>query len=103
MKRTQIYLEEAQQEKLRLAALIRGTTVSAVIREALDRYLTKDSMTVEEKRVRIRELGEKFRQNPAFDLEGHATSADYVDELRARGARKLQSYRDGDYRYDSTD
>jgi Ribbon-helix-helix protein, copG family len=100
MKRTQIYLEEAQQEKLRLAALIRGTTVSAVIREALDRYLAKDSMTVEEKRAKIRELGEKFRQTPAF--EG-IDPVEYVDELRARGARKLESYRDGNYRYDSAD
>lgn len=100
MKRTQIYLDERQQEKLRLAAARRGTTASAIIREAVDRYLARDGMTVEEKRVKIRELGERFKQNPAFD---DIDPVEYVDELRARSARKLQSYRDGDYRYDSTD
>lgn len=39
VRRTQIYLDEAQQEALRAIARRRGVTVAAVIREILDAHL----------------------------------------------------------------
>jgi hypothetical protein len=100
MKRTQIYLDESQQERLRVAALARGTTTSALIREAVDRYLARDEMTIAEKREKIRQLGERFAKDPAFV---GVDPVEYVEESRARSARKLQSYRDGSYRHHGAD
>ena len=39
VRRTQIYLDEDQGERLAAAAAEAGTTVSALIRDAIDRYL----------------------------------------------------------------
>jgi hypothetical protein len=103
MRRTQIYLEERQQELIRLAALKRGTTASAIIREAVDRYLARDGMTADEKRAKIRALGERFAEQPAFDLPEGQSSAEYVEALRSVSARRLESYRDGANRHDDSD
>ena len=40
VKRTQIYLEESQDERLAKRAALTGTTKSDLIREAIDAYLT---------------------------------------------------------------
>lgn len=41
-RRTQIYLTEAQHRAATRLARARGTTLAAVVREALDRYLTSE-------------------------------------------------------------
>ncbi|MGH9196999.1 MAG: CopG family transcriptional regulator [Acidimicrobiia bacterium] len=47
MKRTQIYLDDDQDRRLRARARADGTTKSAVIREAIEAFLTRKSRRAE--------------------------------------------------------
>ncbi len=77
MRRTQIYLDEVQGERLARVADRSGMTMSAVIREAIESFLDRDDS--EEAR-----LG-RFRAAvlaAAGSAPGLPTGADYVDEIR---------------------
>jgi hypothetical protein len=80
MQRTQIYLTEAEQAGLQHLSRIQGTTVSALIREAVDRYL----QTAAEPEWRARRLA-------AFGLW-----ADHADEdpARLRGEERFGDWHD---------
>lgn len=67
MRRTQIYLTDAEQEGLQRLAQGRGATVSAVIREALDQYLQVAADAAWQER-RLAAFG-IWRETPAPDLE----------------------------------
>jgi hypothetical protein len=82
MKRTQIYLDEAQSRELAKRAGRRGTTSSHVIREAVDAYLAQPE--TEEGRMLLR-----FQEalDAAFGVApGLPDGATYVEELRAADA-----------------
>lgn len=79
MKRTQIYLEEAQSRELADRARRRGTTASHVIREAVDAYLaepeSEDARVLQQYRAAL---------DSAFGIAPHLPDGStYVDELRA--------------------
>jgi predicted DNA-binding protein len=57
MRRTQIYLEESQDERLERRARSEGKTKSALIREAIDDYLKRRSRKVELEAVIERTAG----------------------------------------------
>ena len=59
MKRTQIYLSDEQHRVLASVAKRRGTTASAVIREAIDGYLVAQ-LGPGERLERLRALGARF-------------------------------------------
>ena len=77
VKRTQIYLDERQTEKLTKRAAARGTTASRIIREAIDEYLAEpDSEDVRLARFRA-------AVDAAFGTAPHLPDgARYVDEVR---------------------
>ncbi len=79
VKRTQIYLNEAQSRELAERARRRGTTASHVIREAVDAYLAQPESEDERVLQRYRTaLDAAFGIAP--DLADGAT---YVEQLRA--------------------
>jgi hypothetical protein len=82
MKRTQIYLDEAQSRQLAERAARRGTTASHMIREAVDAYLAQPE--TEEERMLLRFRG---ALDAAFGVApGLPDGVTYVDELRAADA-----------------
>jgi len=79
VKRTQIYLEEAQSRELAERARRRGTTASHVIRDAVDAYLAQPESDDERVLQRYREaLDAAFGAAPNLP---HGSA--YVDQLRA--------------------
>ena len=79
VKRTQIYLEEAQSRQLADRARRRGTTASHVIREAVDAYLaqpeSEDDRLLQQYRAAV---------DNAFGIAPQLPDgAAYVEELRA--------------------
>jgi predicted DNA-binding protein len=77
MKRTQIYLDEEQAQRLARRARARGTTASKVIREAIDKYLAAPE-DADAHLARFRAaLDQSFGVAPYL-----AEGARYVDELR---------------------
>jgi regulator of protease activity HflC (stomatin/prohibitin superfamily) len=79
VKRTQIYLDEAQSSELAARARRRGTTASHVIREAVDAYLAQPESEDER-------LLQTYRAalDTAFGVAPHlADGAAYVGELQA--------------------
>lgn len=84
MNRTQIYLNEAQHHALARLAQQRGTTASALIRDAIDEYL--DAQLAPADRLdRLRALGRRLAAAPQ-----HGT-AERVDALRATDLARLDS------------
>lgn len=82
MKRTQIYLDEAQSAQLADRARRRGTTASHVIREAVDAYLAQPESEDDRLLQQYRSaLDTAFGAAP--DLPDGAA---YVEELRAPDA-----------------
>jgi predicted DNA-binding protein len=78
VRRTQIYLQESQDERLAERAEVLGTTKSDVIREAIDLYL--EGPPDEDARVaRFRAALHDVARSPASLPEGRA----YVERLRA--------------------
>ena len=77
VKRTQIYLDEADAERLARRAQAAGVTTSKLIREAIEQYLTgQDDGSTELERQR-RALDDAFGRIPRLP-DGQA----YVDEVR---------------------
>jgi hypothetical protein len=78
MRRTQIYLDEKQAERLAHRARARGTTASKVIREAIDEYLAGPDDTAD-RIARFRAaLDASFGVAPYL-----ADGAKYVEGLRS--------------------
>mgnify|MGYP000844861931 CR=1 FL=1 len=91
VRRTQIYLDEDQGERLAAAAAEAGTTVSALIRDAIDRYLGAEASG-----SRIGSLRAALTE--AAGCAPHLPSgADYVDAIRPdyRDRRRELWKRDG--------
>ena len=82
MKRTQIYLDEHQDERLAYQARWAGTTKSSVIREAIEEYLGKpdEDARLAELRLVLDELAHK----PLRLADGAA----YVEALRGADAAR---------------
>ena len=93
MKRTQIYLDEHQDERLAHRARSAGTTKSTVIREAIEEYLAK---TDEDARFAdVRAVLDELASRPLPLPDGAA----YVDALRVADASReaeIESRRDGE-------
>lgn len=88
MRRTQIYLDESQGERLARSAAAGGTTVSALIRAAIDAYL--DGPPSSEERLRrfrsaVREAAGTSPDLPPGDEYVEAIRPDY--RIRERGLR----------------
>jgi hypothetical protein len=85
MKRTQIYLEEAQHERLSERARAAGTTKSDLIREAVDAYLTgsaDEGTQLVAFRSAVRAAAGTVRRLPK--------GRQYVEELRRGDAERAQ-------------
>lgn len=77
MRRTQIYLDDAQADELSRRAAVRGTSTSKMIREAIDQYLAG---TDDESAAVARYRGALA---DAFGAAPHLPDgAQYVDEVR---------------------
>ncbi|TAL41796.1 MAG: ribbon-helix-helix protein, CopG family [Salinibacterium sp.] len=87
MKRTQIYLDEQQHERLSAEAARRGVTSSAVIRDAIDRYLRQEENPLAQLNE-LKTLGRLLAQTP--EAEG-PSGAEVVEELRRASAERLSS------------
>ena len=82
MKRTQIYLDEHQDEQLAHRARSAGITKSTVIREAIEEYLAKPD---EDARfAELRAVLDELARKPLALPEGAA----YVDALRQSDASR---------------
>ena len=96
MRRTQIYLDDEQRDTLTVLAQERGVTASAIIREAIDRFIA-EQLSPEDNLQRLRELGARFSAaaseaastDPA--RPGCQDTEAVVDELRAADADRLRS------------
>lgn len=90
MRRTQIYLDESQQERIARWAGVAGVTGSKVIREAVEAYLAgpaDDEMDLVRQRRAIDEaFGAISRLPTGADFVAEARSADEerTDELEVR-------------------
>ncbi|HZA40172.1 MAG TPA: CopG family transcriptional regulator [Actinomycetota bacterium] len=85
MKRTQIYVEEEQDEALGKRAAATGVSKSTLIREAIDAYLTGSS----DKGLRL----DRFRAavRAAAGSAPHLPDGEsYVESLRAMDARRQE-------------
>lgn len=85
VKRTQIYLDEQQDERLTKRARAARTTKSELIREAVDAYLegpAGEELRLERFRAAVNELAKA-----PLDLPDGRT---YVEELRARDVRRQE-------------
>lgn len=83
MKRTQIYLDQDQDRRLATRARSAGVTKSALIREALETYLTtpdEDALLAE-----FRAALDQVEARPVHLPDGAA----YVEELRAHDVTRL--------------
>ena len=79
VKRTQIYLDETQDERLSRRAAALDSTKSALIREAIDAYLQRDA-TDAGRLARFRETVEAVAGVAPYLPSGEA----YVEDLRSR-------------------
>ena len=88
MKRTQIYIEEAQDERLSIRAKEVGRTKSELIRDAIDEYFgAGESRKIRLDRFRSA-LGATFGISP--DLP---SGAEYVETLRQKDSERTQDLR----------
>jgi len=84
VKRTQIYLNDEQTTRLDERAAVNGATRSELIRRAVDAYL--DHPDERDGQVRLARFKEAVEQ--VAGIAPYLTH-DYVEEMRAAGARKL--------------
>ena len=93
MKRTQIYLDERQDERLAHRARSAGTTKSTVIREAIEEYLAKPD---EDARLaELRAVLDALERKPLALPDGAA----FVDALRQADTSRdaeIESRRNGE-------
>lgn len=80
VRRTQIYLDDAQDRALAARAAASGTTKSAVIRHAVDAYLAQPEDT--DWKTRIGDILEDLKGHPVH-FEPDVDGAAYVDYYRA--------------------
>lgn len=85
MNRTQIYLNEAQHHALARLAQERGTTASALIRDAIDGYL-ESQLSPGDRLDRLRMMAQRLATTAA---PGDAAAR--VDALRANDLARLDS------------
>jgi predicted transcriptional regulator len=85
VKRTQIYLDDAQDARLSRLAASAGVTKSNLIREAIDTFL-EQPRAPENRLTRFRAALEEVERNPVRSLPAGAS---YVDDLR-RADRERQ-------------
>jgi Ribbon-helix-helix protein, copG family len=86
VKRTQIYLDEAQSRELAKRARRRGTTASHVIREAVDAYLAQPVSDDERVMQQYRDA-----LDAAFGIApGLPDGSAYVDRLRAADTERSE-------------
>lgn len=85
VRRTQIYLNDAQDRALAARAAESGTTKSAVIRHAVDAYLAQPDET--DWQTRIGEILDDLKRHPVH-LEPDLDGAAYVDYYRAFEAER---------------
>ncbi len=91
MRRTQIYLDEEQGERLAAAAAEAGTTISALIREAVDAHLDADGGGG----TRLGSLRAALA-DAAGCAPGLQSGAEYVDSVRPDyGERQRDMWRRG--------
>jgi metal-responsive CopG/Arc/MetJ family transcriptional regulator len=84
VKRTQIYLDDEQTTRLDERAAVNGATRSELIRRAVDAYLDHPDGRNEQMRLaRFKEAVEQVSGSAPY------LTHDYVEEMRAAGARKL--------------
>ncbi len=86
MRRTQIYLDDAQTTRLDERAAAEGVTRSTVIRRAVEDYLTRGERDAEAWRARWREAVRKTAGIAAYLPEGAA----HVEQLRTADAERLR-------------
>jgi predicted DNA-binding protein len=89
VKRTQIYLDEGQATRLVIRARARGTTVSTLIREAVEEYLADPEDPLTELSRRRQALIEAFGSVPRLP-----DGAAYVDEVRRADAERKREIED---------
>ena len=85
MKRTQIYLDEAQDRRLAKRAVSRGVTKSALIREAIDAFLEGPEDGAE-RLARFRAALDEIERRPVSLPKGRR----YVEELRRGDLLRLE-------------
>jgi predicted DNA-binding protein len=90
-RRTQIYLHEHQERRLRERSRQLGRTKSALIREAIDTYLSPTAGE-EEALARLR-AAVKEATGAARDLPN---GADYVERLRTAEVDRLRAHHSSD-------
>lgn len=86
MNRTQIYLSNAQHEALVALAKVRSTSASALIRAAIDGYLTSQRST-QERLDALRALSGRIEIDPTSSSDGAAI----VDDMRRADADRIRS------------
>jgi predicted DNA-binding protein len=89
VKRTQIYLDEDQAARLARRAQAQGSTVSSVIREAIEAYLSDPDDSQNELARQRQALQDGFAAVPRLP-EGSA----YVDELRKADTERERDQED---------
>ncbi|MBA2348978.1 MAG: ribbon-helix-helix protein, CopG family [Solirubrobacterales bacterium] len=85
MRRTQIYLGEEQEAQLEARSRATGVTKSAIIRDAVDAFFADDVTAASSGLARMRAAVSEA--SGVADYLPHG--AEYVDELRARDAARL--------------
>lgn len=91
MQRTQIYLSEDHLRQLKQLAKKRGVTSSALIRDAVDNYLTRQVDAGE----RLRKLKEFLAEQSSSTTTGdYGDSTAEVEALRHLDAARLNALRD---------
>ncbi|CAN5894891.1 hypothetical protein BH23ACT8_BH23ACT8_25830 [soil metagenome] len=97
MRRTQIYLDEGQHDQLRVRARSRGTTASALIREAVAHMLADDR---DARRDAYTTVLRALRAGTPPDLPAGEA---FVEDLRSADACRLADLADGNERLGEVD
>ena len=90
VKRTQIYLGDAQDRALAARAAASGTTKSQVIRVAVEEYLAKPQDS--DWPTRMRQILDDLKKHPVH-LEPDVSGAAYVDHYRSFDAERERDLR----------
>ncbi|MHB8512236.1 MAG: ribbon-helix-helix domain-containing protein [Actinomycetota bacterium] len=87
MKRTQIYLEEEQDEKLAQRASLIGMSKSELIRQAINEYLNGPSDDAV-RLTRLKQMAKELAKRPAKTFGGFPDGKSYVEHYRAIDRRR---------------
>lgn len=86
MRRTQIYLEKSQADRLDERAAAEGTSRSTVIRRAVDAYLEQEDRDTAAWRAQWKEALEKSSGIAPYLSDG------YLEEIRRADAERLSGF-----------